>query len=206
MLDGAADPDRDVQLRPHRHPRLPDLELLRDPPAVHGLAGGRDGPAEEVRELLEHREDLRISEAVSAAHDDVRLVRPHPALPDELLELEELRVEVRLTEFHDLVHNLPLADRIVMGREEHVPPGARHLGAVLLAQDVREGLPAEARADHVEVPIVVEVELHAVRGEPRLEHRMEPPAEVPPVLRRSVEDDLGLVEGDQGRHHLRERA
>src|SRR5207249_2827500 len=60
MLDGTADADGQVKLRPDRHPRLADLQHLRYPTAVDGLARGRDRAAEQVRELLEHREVLRV--------------------------------------------------------------------------------------------------------------------------------------------------
>src|SRR5207302_7258013 len=73
------------------------------------------------------------------------------------------------------------------------------------AQDVGQALPAEARSDHVEVAFRVDVELHAVRGEPGLQDRMEPPSEVPSVLRSSEEDDLRLLPPDQLGHHLRVR-
>src|SRR5437899_3313260 len=76
---------------------------------------------------------------------------------------------------------------------------------VLLAQDVREALPAEARPDHVEVALRVDVELDAVGRQASLEDRVKAASEVPSVLRRTIEDDLRFVAPDQLRHHLRVR-
>src|SRR5947208_5708760 len=205
MLDPAADPHGDVLFRPYRHPRLTDLQGLRDPTAVDGLSGSRDRPPKAVREVLEQLEVLRVSEAVAAAHDDVRLLRSQAAFLGELIELEELCIEVLRRQLHPFVDDLAAAVRIVRRRHEHVPPDRGHLRPVLLAQDVGQALPSEARSDHVEVAFRVDVELHAVRGEPGLQDRMEPPSEVPSVLRSSEEDDLRLLPPDQLGHHLRVR-
>src|SRR5213076_1065121 len=89
MLDRAADPHGDVEFRPYRHPGLSDLQGLRHPTAVDGLSGSRDRPSKAVREILEQLEVLRVSEAVAAAHDDVRLLRSQASFLGELIELEE---------------------------------------------------------------------------------------------------------------------
>src|SRR5437016_9783141 len=175
MLDGAADPHGDVEFRPYRHPRLADLEGLRDPTAVDGLSGSRDRSSKAVREVLEQLKVLRVSEAVAAAHDDVSLLRPEAAFLRELVELEELCIEVLRGQLHPFVDDLTAAVRIVRRRHEHVPPDGSHLPPMLLAQAVGQALPPDARSDHIEVAIRVDVELHAVRGEPGLQDRMESP-------------------------------
>src|SRR5205807_2370130 len=123
-----------------------------------------------------------------------------------LIELEELCIEVLRRQLHPFVDDLAAAVRIVRRRHEHVPPDGGHLRPVLLAQDVGQALPPEARSDHIEVAIRVDVELHAVRGEPGLQDRMEPPSEVPSVLRGPEQDDLRLLPPDQLGHHLCVRA
>src|SRR5213594_2292198 len=202
MLDGTADPDGQVELRPDRHPRLADLQHFRNPAAVDGLARRRDRAAEQVRELLEHREVLRVPEAVATAHDDVGFLRSKAALFRELLKLLERRVDVRGPELDRLPDDFARPLRIVRWRDEDVPPYRSHLRTVLLAQDVGEALPAEARADHVEVALHVDVELDAVGRQAGLEDRVKAASEVPSVLRRAVEDDLRFVTANQLGHHL----
>src|SRR6266566_3213016 len=120
----------------------------------------------------------------------------------DLRELEERHVRVLLRELGRLADDLAATGWIVLRGDEHVPTHGRHLRPVLLAQDVRERFPAEARADHVEVSFGVDLELHAVRREARLEDRVQPAAKVPAVLRGAVEDDLRLVPPDQLGHDL----
>src|SRR3989475_8020630 len=205
MLDRAADPHGDVEFRPYRHPGLTDLKGLRDPTAVDGLSGSRDRPPKAIREVLEQLEVLRVSEAVATAHDDVGLLRSEAAFLREFVELEELCIEVLRQQLHPFVDDLAAAVRIVRRRHEHVPPDGGHLRPVLLAQDVGQALPPEARSDHVEVAFRADAGLHAVRGWPGFQNRMEPPSEVPSVLRGPEEDDLRLLLPDQLGHHLRVR-
>src|SRR5438132_12260862 len=183
MLGRAADPQGDVEFRPYRHPGLTDLKGLRDPTAVDGLSGSRDRRPKAVREVLEQLKVLRVSEAVAAAHYDGGLLRPEAAFLRELVELEELCIEVLRRQVHPFVDDLAAAVRIVRRRHEHVPPDGSHLRPVLLAEDVGQALPPEARSDHVEVAFRVDVELHAVLSEPAFPDSMEPPSEVSPVLR-----------------------
>src|SRR6266550_4286648 len=98
-----------------------------------------------VRELLEQLKVLRVSEAKATAHDDVGLLRPEATFLRELVELEELCIEVLRRKLYLFVDDLAAAVRIVRGRHEHVPPDGGHLRPVLLAQDVGQALPPEAR-------------------------------------------------------------
>src|SRR5256886_1819458 len=202
VLYGATDADRDVELRPDRHPGLADLERLRDPSAVDRLARRGDRSAEPIRELLQHREVLRVGEPVSSAHDDVGLLRPQASFLRELLEFQERRVGVLRAQLDHLADDLAAVLRVVRWRNEHVPPDGGHLRPVLLAQAVGEAFPAETRPDHVEISFGVDVELDAVRGESGLQDRMRSAAEIPTVLRGAEEDDLRFVPPDELRHHL----
>src|SRR5206468_913319 len=202
MLDGTADADGQVKLRPDRHPRLADLQHLRYPTAVDGLARCRDRAAEQVRELLEHREVLRVPEAVATAHHDVGFLGTEAPLLREFLKVHEGRVDVRGPELHGLWDDLAGPLRVVRGRDKDVPPHRSHLRTVLLAEDVGQALPAEARPDHVEVALRIDVELDAVGRQAGLEDCVKAASEVPSVLRRAIEDDLRFVAPDQLRHHL----
>src|SRR5438093_10793901 len=113
MLDGTADADGQVKLRPDRHPRLADLQHLRHPAAVDGLARCRDRAAEQVRELLEHREVLRVPEAVATAYDDLGFLRSEAALSCEFLKVHEGRVDVRGPELDRLRDDLARSLRVV---------------------------------------------------------------------------------------------
>src|SRR3990172_963704 len=62
MLHRAADPARDVQLRPHGLPALTDLAGLREPLHVRERAGRTDDATKELRELLDEREVLLLLE------------------------------------------------------------------------------------------------------------------------------------------------
>ena len=130
------------------------------------------------------------------------MFRLEATLLREFLELDQRGIDVRGRERHGLADDLARSGGIVRRRDEDVPPHGGHLRAVLLAKDVREALPAEARANHVEIAFRVDVELDAVRREARFQDRMEATAEVPPVLRRPVQDDFRLVTPDQLGHHL----
>src|SRR5207253_1720432 len=134
------------------------------PTAVDGLSGSRDRPSKAVREILEQLEVLRVSEAVAAAHDDVRLLRSQAAFLGELIELEELCIEVLRRQLHPFVDDLAAAVRIVRRRHEHVPPDRGHLRPVLLAQDVGQALPPEARSASASTPWPGRI---PVRGVPR---------------------------------------
>src|SRR5438552_1127359 len=114
VLDGAADADRDVELGPHRHPGLSDLEGLRDPSAVDGLARRGNRSAEPIRELLQQGEVLR-----GAEEHDLRLVPP-----DELRH--HLGVRTRSIDLEDrIVHDNhaieAVADRLLGERVHAVP-------------------------------------------------------------------------------------
>src|SRR6266568_316849 len=155
-----------------------------------------------VRELLQHREVAGLAEAEAAAHHDLGVVGPKAALLSEFPELDQRHVLVLRGQMDLFPHDVSAARGVVPRCDEHVPPDRGHLGAVLLAQDVGERLAAKTRADHVEVAVRIDVELHAVRREARLEDRVEPSAEVPPVLRRAEQHDLRLVVANELRHHL----
>src|SRR5438552_11354478 len=172
MLHRATNADGHIEVRPHRHPRLADLEHLRDPAAVDRLARGRDGSAEKVRQVLEHPKGLRDPEAVAAAHDDRGFLRTEAALFCELLQIDERRVDIRWTELDLLRDDLARPARVVRGRDEDVSAHRCHLRPMLLAQDVRQALPAETGPDHVEVALRVDVEFDAVGRQAGLENRM----------------------------------
>src|SRR5437762_1486093 len=149
--------------------RVDVSELLRERPAVDGLARRGNRSAEPIRELLQQGEVLRVGETVSSAHDDVGLLGPQAPFLRELLELQERCVDILRFQLDRLPDDLTATIRIVRRRDEHVPPDGGHLWPVLLAQDVGQAFPAETWPDHVEVAFGVDVELDAIRGEPGLQ-------------------------------------
>ncbi len=74
VLDRAADPEREVQLRLDDLAGLADLLGVRDPAGVDGRARRPDGAAERLRELLDEAEALRAADAATAGDDDPGLL------------------------------------------------------------------------------------------------------------------------------------
>src|SRR5439155_22845761 len=149
---------------------------------------------------------LRVHEVVAAAYADRGFLGTEAALFCELLELDERRVDIRWTELDLRRDDLAGPRPAVRGRDEDVSAHACHPRPMLLAQDVRQALPAEAGPDHVEVAFRVDVEFDAVGRQAGLENRMKSAPEVPAVFRGAVQDDLRLVAPDQLRHDLGVRA
>src|SRR5918994_3456596 len=71
VLDRAGDPERQVQVRRNRLAGLPDLGGVRVPAGVDHRAGGRDGAAHRLRELLGELEVLLLAEPAAAADEDL---------------------------------------------------------------------------------------------------------------------------------------
>jgi hypothetical protein len=74
VLDGAADPEREVELRLDDLARLTDLLGVRDPARVHCGARRPDGATELRRQLLDDPEALRPTHAAAARDDDPSLL------------------------------------------------------------------------------------------------------------------------------------
>src|SRR4051812_23130363 len=71
VLDGARDARRQVQLRRDGLARLADLRGVGVPAGVDHRAGGRDGAAERVGEVLAELEALGLAQAAAAGDQDV---------------------------------------------------------------------------------------------------------------------------------------
>ncbi len=65
MLDGAGDTNRNIQLGGDNLAGLADLPVVRRKPGIDGGAGGTNGSAQLVRQLLD---DCKILLAAHAAH------------------------------------------------------------------------------------------------------------------------------------------
>ena len=74
MLDRAADPEREIQLRLDDLARLADLLGIRDPAGIDRGTGRPDRAAERLGDLLDELEALRAADAAAAGDDDPRLL------------------------------------------------------------------------------------------------------------------------------------
>ena len=74
MLDRAADPEREVELRLDDLAGLADLLGVRDPARVDGRPRRPDRATERLRELLDELEAVRAPDAAAARDDDPRLL------------------------------------------------------------------------------------------------------------------------------------
>src|SRR5215207_3464547 len=74
VLDRARDAERQIELRRHRLARLTDLGGVRVPAGVDHRAGGRDGTAHRIGQLLGQREVLLLAQPAAPADQDLSVV------------------------------------------------------------------------------------------------------------------------------------
>ena len=74
VLDGAADPEREVELGLDDLAGLADLLAVRDPAGIDRRAGRPDRATELLRDLLDDPETVRAADTATAGHDDLGLL------------------------------------------------------------------------------------------------------------------------------------
>src|SRR3954468_11217241 len=77
VLDRAREAHGEVELRRDRLAGLADLRRVRVPAGVDHRAGGGDGAAQRVGEVLRDLEVLGLAEAATAAHEDLGVLDVH---------------------------------------------------------------------------------------------------------------------------------
>src|SRR5262249_37046984 len=105
VLDRAGDPARDVEIGLHGLAGLADLERVGHPRGVDRGARRADGAAQELRQLLQHREPLRPFEAASARDDDPSVLELRAlALHRHALQYADLSKRRIARDFHPFDH------------------------------------------------------------------------------------------------------
>ena len=163
VLDGPGDARRDVQLRRDGLAGLADLELVRVPAGVGGGAGGADGRAERVGQLLDDRELLGRADA--------------PATGDHDRRLGELRARALL-----LLD--PLHDPGALGGVGHGE------GDALLGARARGGLDGSGVGAHRDVGVPLVTRDRTLMPPPKMDWSATRPSSMPTTLVSTPESSL----------------